>query len=183
MADSDLTEIRIDGEQLVDGVLLSVYRDRVRLPDGSESAREWIDHPGAAAVVPLFEDGTTLLLRQYRYPTREVMVEVPAGKCDVEGEEPEEVARRELAEETGWRAERFSRMASLYPCVGYSNERIAFYLARDLSPARDVQAEETEFLEPFRVELDRAVERARSGAIGDMKTVVALLLAREELAS
>lgn len=174
----DLRETRIDGEQLVDGVLLEVFRDRVELPDGRTSVREWIDHPGAAAVVPLFEDGTTILLRQFRYPTGKVMVEVPAGKCDVPGEDPEEVARRELAEETGWRADRFSRLASLYPCIGYSSERIAFFLARTLSPG-DARPEEHEFLETFRVPLTEAVRMALDGEIDDMKTVAALLLARE----
>lgn len=174
----DLRETRLESDQLVDGVLLKVFRDRVELPDGSTSVREWIDHPGAAAIVPLFPDGSTLLLRQFRYPTGEVMIEVPAGKLDLDGEDPEEVARRELEEETGWSARQFERMTALYPCIGYSSEKIAFYLARDLQPG-EAELEEHEFLEPFRVPFDRAVEMALSGEIEDMKTVLALLFARE----
>ena len=96
----NLTETPLRSEQLVDRKLLKVYRDEVRLPDGTASVQEWIDHPGAAAVIPLFEDGTTLLVRQYRYAPRRLTLEVPAGKIDHDGEDPEAVAARELEEET-----------------------------------------------------------------------------------
>jgi len=99
---SNLNETQLSSEQLVDGVLLEAFRDEVRLPDGDTSVREWIDHPGASAIVPVFEDGHTLLVRQFRYPPRRTFLEVPAGKLDKPGEDPEDVAARELEEETGW---------------------------------------------------------------------------------
>lgn len=172
----DLTETPLRSEQLVDGKLLKVYRDEVRLPDGAASVREWIDHPGAAAVVPLFEDGTTLLVRQYRYAPRRVILEVPAGKIDHDGEDPAVAAARELEEETAWRAGRLVHLGSLYPCIGYSNEIIHFYLAEDLSKTEQIQVE-GEFLDVVSLDFDEAVARARRGELADMKTVTALLLA------
>ncbi|MDX1531005.1 MAG: NUDIX hydrolase [Rhodothermales bacterium] len=172
----DLTETLKDREQLLDGVLLEVYRDTVTLPDGNESVREWIKHPGAAVAVPLFEDGTTVLLRQYRYPPRRTFIEVPAGKLDVEGEAPEEVARRELEEEAGYTARRLTRLGETYPCIGYSDEVIHLFLAEDLSPKR-ADAEHDEFVEPFRLPFREAVEQARRGEILDAKSAVALMVA------
>ena len=177
----NLTEISLHSEQLVDGKLLKVYRDEVRLPDGGASIREWIDHPGAAAVVPLFEDGTTLLVRQYRYAARQTFLEVPAGKIDHVGEDPEAVAVRELEEETAWRAGRLIPLGVLYPCIGYSNERIHFYLAEALSKVEHVRVE-GEFLEVISLEFKEAVSMARRGELSDMKTMTALLLAEAHLA-
>lgn len=175
-----LTEETIRSEQLVDGVLLKAYRDDVRLPDGGESVREWIDHPGAAAVVPLFEDGTTLLVRQYRYPPRRAFLEVPAGKLDHDGEAPAEVAKRELKEETGCDAERVVPIGKTYPCIGYSNEVIHFFVARGLTRGeRDL--EEGEFMEVVSVGFEEALRMARDGDLLDMKTVAALFYAETHL--
>ncbi len=172
----DLIETTLRSEQLVDGKLLKVFRDEVRLPDGTASIREWIDHPDAAAVVPLFADGTTRLVRQYRYALRQAVLEIPAGKADYHGEDPEAVAVRELEEETGWCAGRLISLGVLYPCVGYSNEVIHFFLAKDLSKVEDIQVE-GEFLEVISMDFDEAVAMARRGDLLDMKTVAALLLA------
>lgn len=172
----DLTETMKERALLVDGVLLKAYRDTVTLPDGEESVREWIAHPGASAVVPLFEDGTTILLRQYRYAPGREFIEVPAGKLDHEGEAPEEVAVRELAEEAGWTARRVTRIGETYPCIGYSNEVIYLFLAEDLERA-DAETEADEFVEPFRLPLAEAVAMARRGEVLDAKSAVALLRA------
>ena len=172
----DFTEEGLTSEQLVDGKLLKVYRDRVALPDGEKSVREWIDHPGAAAVVPLLADGMTLLVRQYRYAPRQHFLEVPAGKLDEPGEDPKAVAARELEEETGWRAKRLTRLGAFFPGVGYSNEKIHVFLAEDLTEeGQDLG--EGEFLEVVRLPLAEAVARARRGDLADLKTVAALLLA------
>lgn len=176
----DLTEATLASDKLLEGKLLTVYRDAVRLPDGTESVREYIRHPGAAAVVPRFEDGTTLLVRQFRYPPRRVYLEVPAGKLDVPGEPPEEVAARELEEETGWRAARFTALGASHPCIGYSDEVIHFFFAEDLTPGeRNLQ--EGEHMEVVRLPLDEAITRARRGDLLDMKTVTALLWADRHL--
>lgn len=172
----DLKEEQLASDQLLDGKLLKVYRDQVLLPDGEESEREWIDHPGAAAVVPLFEDGKTLLLRQFRYAAGKTFLEVPAGKLDEKDEDPREVAARELEEETGWRAERFTHLGALHPCIGYSNEIIHFFLAEDLSQGeQDLQ--EGEFVEVVTMGLQEIIVRSRKGEVLDMKSLSALTLA------
>lgn len=176
----DLTETRRSSTQLVDGVLLTAYRDEVELPDGGTSVREWIDHPGASAVVPLFADGTTVLVRQFRYPPRRHFLEVPAGKLDVAGEDPEAVAARELEEETGWKAGRLVHLASLHPCIGYSNEQIHLYLAFDLGRGTQ-DLGDGEFVEVVTLPFEEAVARAKKGEIGDMKSAMALLLAEAHL--
>ena len=173
----DLTEEEIRSEQLLDGHLLRVFRDTVRLPDGTESIREWIDHPGASAVVPLFEDRTTLLIRQFRYPSRRTFLEVPAGKIDIEGEDPQDVAARELEEETGWRARSFVPLGALYPCIGYSNEIIHFYLAEGLENG-ERELEEGEHLELVPMRFEEALSLIETAEIVDMKSVAALLYAR-----
>ncbi len=174
----DLTEITIHSERLVDGKLLKVYRDRVELPDHSETIREWIDHPGASAVVPLFENGTTLLVRQFRYPPRRTFLEVPAGKIDRPGENPQDVAARELEEETGWRAKRFVALGTFYPCIGYSNEVIHVFLAESLEKGARALSD-GEFMEVVPMGFAEALEIVRSGDVVDMKTVVALTCARD----
>lgn len=173
---SDLSEAPLSSEQLVDGVLLEVFRDEVRLPDGSTSAREWIDHPGASAIVPIFDDGRTLLVRQFRYPPRRTFLEVPAGKLDEAGEDPEEVAARELEEETGWRAGRFEHLGAAYPCIGYSNEVIHVYAAYSLERGTQNLAD-GEFIEVVEMPLEEAIARAQSGDLKDMKTITALVYA------
>src|SRR5690606_21568022 len=152
----DLIEKKKSRALLVEGVLLKVYRDTVTLPDGGESVREWIAHPGASAVVPLFPDGSTLLVRQFRYPPQREFLEVPAGKLDREGEDPTEVARRELEEEVGYTADAPAHVASTYPCIGYSNEVIHLFLAEGLR-RQDAEAEPDEFLDPVRMPLAEAV--------------------------
>lgn len=170
-------EDQLHSEQLVDGKLLKVFRDRVQLPDGEESVREWIDHPGASAVVPIFEDGSTLLVRQFRYPPRRTFLEVPAGKFDKTGENPEDVAARELEEETGWRAGRFTKLGALYPCIGYSNEIIHFYLAEELERG-ERNLSEGEFMDVVPMSFQDAARQVRRGEILDMKTAMALVYAQ-----
>ena len=173
---ADLTETPLSSEQLVDGVLLKAFRDEVRLPDGNESVREWIDHPGASAIVPVLEDGRTLLVRQFRYPPRRTFLEVPAGKLDKPDENPEEVAARELKEETGWQADRFEHVGAAYPCIGYSSERIHVFTAHDLDRGPQTLAE-GEFVEVVEIGFDEALDRARRGDLKDMKTITALVYA------
>lgn len=172
----DLTETTLQTEPLVEGVLLKAWRDTVRTPDGGTSIREWIHHPGASAVVPLFDDGTTILVRQFRYPPRRVFLEVPAGKLDYPGEAPEVVAARELEEETGWQAERFTPLGAFYPCIGYSNEVIHCFLAEGLSPGHR-HLSDGEFVEGVRLPFAEALGMARRGELPDMKTALTLFYA------
>lgn len=170
----DLTEHFVSGELVYDGKLLKVHRDAVRLPDGSAGAREYIRHPGAVAIVPLFDDGRVLLERQFRYPHRREFIEIPAGKLEP-GEPPLETARRELLEETGYVADEWRRLGVIHPAIAYTDEAIDIFVARKLTlKARKLDT--GEFLETFLVPLAEAMQMVRDGRITDSKTVAALLL-------
>lgn len=169
----DLTEHTLDSRDEYRGRLLHVKKDRVRLPDGGESTREYIVHPGAAVIIPVFENGDVLLERQHRYPLRRDFIELPAGKFD-----PEETelacARRELQEETGYVAQRWSELPTFYPCIGYANERLVYFLAEDLTYTGE-NMDEDEFLEILRVPLKEAIAMIGDGRIDEAKTVMGLL--------
>ncbi len=169
----DLTEQRLATEQVYDGSLLKVHRDRVRLPDGSEGAREYIRHPGAVAIVPLFDDGRVLLERQFRYPHARVFIEIPAGKLEP-GEPALQTAKRELLEETGYAAQLWEALGVIHPAIAYTDEAIGIFVARKLTlHARKLDA--GEFLETFTVSMQEALAMIRDGRITDAKTIAALL--------
>ena len=170
----DLTEHPVSGEQVFDGNLLKVYRDDVRLPDGSHGQREYIKHPGAVAIVPLFDDGSILLERQFRYPHHKVFIEVPAGK--LEPNEPHlETAKRELLEETGYTAREWKHLATIHTAIAYTNEAIDLFIARQLEKPGGAQLDAGEFVETIVVPFDEAIAMVKDGRITDAKTVAALL--------
>ena len=172
----DLTEHFVSGGLVFDGNLLKVYRDTVRLPDGSEGTREYIRHPGAVAIVPLFDDGRVLLERQFRYPHKRVFIEIPAGKLEP-GEPHLETAKRELLEETGYSASDWSSLGIIHTSIAYTDETIELFLARNLKQGKK-QLEQGEFLETFSVPFEEAIRMIREGRITDAKSVAALLWVR-----
>jgi ADP-ribose pyrophosphatase len=169
----DLTEHRLSTEQVFDGALLKVHRDRVRLPDGSTGGREYIRHPGAVAIVPLFDDGRVLLERQFRYPHGREFIEIPAGKLEP-GEPHLETAKRELLEETGYAAQEWSRLGVIHTAIAYTDEAIDLFVARKLSLHKR-NLDQGEFLEILTVPFDEAVDMVREGRITDAKSVAGLL--------
>lgn len=178
MAD-DFTEHTLESRTVYSGRLLRVLEDDVRMPDGSTARREYVRHPGAAAVMPMPDPETVVLVRQYRYPGRRHFYEIPAGKVDP-GERPLETGRRELREECGYEASDWLRLTTLDPCIGYSDERIELYLARGLTRVPRA-LEDGEFLEAMPVRLATALDWVRSSEITDVKTIIALMWAAHYL--
>lgn len=154
------------------GKAVSFCVDEVRLPNGRTATREYVDHPGAAAVVPFLDRDTVVLVRQYRYPVGAVTYEIPAGKLDA-GERPLRCIRRELEEETGYAAGRFKRLLSFWPAPAFSNEVLHIYVAEDLRPGR-FAPDEDEFLDSRPVPFDKALDWIRTGRIQDAKTIIGL---------
>ena len=171
--EKDFTEKQLDSVLVYDGRLLKVREDRVLLPDGREARREYIQHPGAVMVVALLDETTLLLERQYRYPLRRHFYELPAGKMEA-GEAPLLTAQRELIEECGYQAGSWRHIATMHPCIGYSDERLELYLARDLTYVGHA-LDDGEFLEVVPTNISEALNRVRSGEITEVKTVIGLL--------
>ncbi|WP_174875831.1 NUDIX domain-containing protein [Vogesella oryzae] len=168
----DLTEKKLRGEQVFSGGFLKVTRDEVELPDGKVATREFIRHPGAVAVLALTDDDRLVMERQYRYPAGREFIEIPAGKIDP-AEPPHETARRELLEETGFTASQWRYLGKAWPCIGYADEVIHYYLATGLrQQAR--QLDEGEFLEVMLLDRDEVQQMALDGTIADSKTIVGL---------
>ena len=171
----DLIETKLERENIFDGNLLHIKKDKVKLPNGGEAYREWVKHPGAAAVIPLTDQGEIILVRQYRYPIDEVTLEIPAGKLDVSGEDTLECAKRELSEETGYTAQEYKFLSKLATSVGFSDEVIYIYAAKGLK-AGTQHTDEDEFINVVKVPLAEAVEMVLDGRINDGKSVTAIFM-------
>ena len=169
----ELTEKTLSSEKIFDGRILHVRRDTVLLPNGHQSTREVVDHPGGVCVLALDDQERVLVVSQFRYPYGEVLRELPAGKLEY-GEDPAQAAIRELREETGAVAGTFQPLGELYPSPGYCGEIIRMYLARDLSFG-DTDPDEDEFLGLERVPFSQLVVQVLSGEIKDAKTIAAVL--------
>ena len=168
----DLKETRIDSVVAYDDGFIRVLKDTVRLPDGSTSTREHISHPGAVAVLAILGNGNLVMERQFRYAPQREFIEVPAGKID-HGEDILLCAQRELLEETGYVAAKWTHLTTAWPSIGYADERIEYFLARELT-YQGSQLDDGEFLEVFELSLDEAMEWVRQGKINDSKTIVGL---------
>ena len=172
-----LREDKITGERIYQGRILDFEVDRVRLPSGVEAEREVVRHKGAVVVLPLHENGRVELVRQYRYPPDEILLELPAGKLDP-GENPGECAMRELAEETGWRATEIHELGSFFTTPGFSDEILHAFVATGLAPAPEVVPDPDEAIENVTMTMDETLEACHDGRIRDSKTLAVLLLAR-----
>lgn len=172
----ELREKTLSSEDIFEGVILHVKKDRVELPNGDKSGRELIRHVGAVCVVPVTERGTVYVERQYRYPIDSVITEIPAGKLDSKQEDRLAAAQRELREETGLTADEWIDMGIYYPAAAYSDEKITMYLARGLHQGAQ-ELDKDEFLHVVEVPLAELVEDVMAGRIPDGKSQVALLKA------
>jgi ADP-ribose pyrophosphatase len=181
---SALIEKKLDSRVVYRGKILNLRVDTVLLPDGRTGTREVVEYTGAVAIVALNEKKEVFLVRQYRYPVGKELLEIPAGKIE-DGEEPLQCAQRELAEETGLRAERWQLLCSFYSTPGFTSEKMYLFLARDLNQEGQ-HPDEDEFVQVVKVPLDEALTMLWRGEICDAKSTVGLLathylLAREKV--
>lgn len=168
----DLKETRLDSTLVYDGDFIKVRKDHARLPDGQVHSREYIIHPGAVAVLAELPNGNLVMERQFRYAAQREFIEIPAGKIDPD-EDILATAQRELLEETGYVAAEWLHLTTTWPCIGYANERIEFFLARGLRH-EGRKLDDGEFLEVFELSLRDALEWVRIGKIDDGKSIVGL---------
>jgi len=171
MSDDDrLDERCLESSVVYQGGFLQVRRDRVALPDATEAMREYIVHPGAVMVVPMFDDGRVVIERQFRYPLHRSLLEFPAGKIDP-NEDHLACAVRELREETGYSARDWHFLGTIHNAIGYSDEHIEIYLATGLS-AGERQLDAGEFLDVLTMPLEAVIAAVDAGEITDVKTII-----------
>lgn len=174
-----LEEKTISVEQIYNGKIIDVTREKVLLENKSEAYREVVHHSGGVCILPINDKGEVLFVRQFRYPFKEVLLEIPAGKRE-NGEDPKECGLRELKEEIGAEAENIIYLGKLYPTVAYDTEVIYMYMAQDLSFGEQ-KLDEDEFLDIVKIPLDKAYKMVLNDEIPDAKTQIAILKAREML--
>ncbi len=157
-----------------EGNILKIYEDHMEFANGSSEEWDFIHHDGAAAVIPVREDGKILMVRQYRNALERETLEIPAGKLDAPGEPGIQCASRELEEETGYRSDRLERLLTLRTTVAFCDERIEIFLARDLIPSKQ-HLDENEYVEVEAYTLDELKQMIFGGKIEDSKTIAAIL--------
>ena len=177
-----MTVRRIKREVLYEGRVIDLVVDEVEYPSGKRGIREIARHPGGAVALPLFDDGTVMLVEQHRYPLEARILELPAGKLSP-GEDPLACARRELEEETGWRANRWEKLGSIFTSPGFCDEELHLFLATGLEELEGGpdRSEGEEGMSLFLLPLDDVAARIERGELRDAKTVCAILLMQNRM--
>ena len=170
-----MNEQRLSHNKVYECFFMTLYEDDVLLPSGASSKRIYVEHPGAAAVLPITSDGKVILIRQFRYPIHAVTLEIPAGKKDDPNETGEACVRRELEEETGFRATRLEHVRDIHNCLGYSDELIELFIAYDVYPVEHpLEADDDECIEVERFDRNQVMDLLDSGNLTDAKTIIML---------
>lgn len=177
---SEFKETEKTSELIFDGKVIRLFRDEIYLPNGRESVREYCRHRGAVCVVPVTDGGEVICVRQYRYPTASVMLEIPAGKLDSKDEEPYAAAVRELREETGAVSKKMTYLGIYYSSPAILDEKIHMYLAEGLDFG-ETEPDEDEFLETERIPMSQLVDMIMRGEVADGKTQAAVMRAARML--
>ncbi|AQQ53666.1 NUDIX hydrolase [Planococcus lenghuensis] len=176
-------EKTVHSERIYEGKIINLKVDDVTLPNGKQSKRELVEHPGAVAVIAITPDNKLVMVEQYRKALERSIVEIPAGKLE-KGEEPAASAKRELEEETGYTAGSFRHIQSFSTSPGFADEVIHLYAAEELKKTEQGAApDEDEFVELLEVTMEEAEQMMQDGRIYDAKTAFAVLWAKQEIAT
>ena len=175
-----ISEEIVSKERKFDGVVIDVEHWQVKLPDERMALREIVLHKGAAAVIPVDDQGRVAMVHQFRTPLNRITLEIPAGKLDFIGEDPFVCAQRELREETGLVAEKWRKLVALRTTPGFCNETIHMYMAQGLSQG-DNELDDDEFIDVEWMPIEQLVEKVLAGEIEDSKTITAVMMAWEIL--
>jgi len=170
-------EKTMKSERIYEGKIINLRIDTVELPDKKYSKREIVEHPGAVGIIPITEDGYMILVKQYRKSVEKFLLEIPAGKIEI-NEEPKETGIRELAEETGYKANKMEYVCEFYTSPGFSNEKIYLFLATDLEEG-EVKPESDEYINVEKYKVEDLIDMVIRGEINDGKTIVAILYAQK----
>lgn len=174
--DDSIMEKNLSRERVFDGIILHIDHVTNQLPNGKAAKREIAVHVGASAVLPIDGEGNIYLVRQFRAPIDQILLEIPAGKLDSVDEDRLLAAKRELKEETGLEAENWLHLTDTFTTPGFSNERISLYLARELRQS-DACPDEDEFLNLVKLPFREALDMVLRGEIRDAKTQIAISMA------
>ena len=166
-------EKTITSENIYKGKILNLRVDEIELPDGRNSVREIVEHSGGVTIIAITDDNEILLVKQYRKPAEDVLLEIPAGKLE-DGEVPLSCAKRELVEETGYQTNEINKLFSFYTSPGYSNEIIHIFIARGLTFIGQ-NPDNDEFIEVVKIKKQEIMELINNGKIKDSKTIIGLL--------
>jgi len=172
-------EKQIESETVFEGMIVSVRNDIAELQNGNNAKREVVVHPGGVGIVAVTDDKKVLMVRQYRYPMEEELLEIPAGKLDG-GEDPLICAKRELSEETGYTAAKYVDLGPIYPSPGFCKETLFLYLALDLQPG-EMHLDENELLSVEYIDIDELIKKIMVNELKDAKTIIGIVKAREYL--
>lgn len=171
----EFKEKTLDSQMMYDGRIIKVYKDNVELADGKKSFREVVRHSGGVVILAFKDEDTILLVKQYRYPIGETVLELPAGKLE-KGEDPFEAAKRELEEETGYCANKWTDLGYINTSPGFSDEKLYLYLAQDLEYTH-CHPDEGEIIQAFEYKYDDVLKMIDNGEINDAKTICGLMRA------
>lgn len=175
----ELFEKQTSSKQIFDGIVVKLFVDSIELPNGKPATREVVRHPGAVCVIPVDENENVIMIKQFRYPFSEVLLEIPAGKLEP-NEDPLEAVKRELEEESGVVADSVEYIGTMYTTVAILDEKIHMYLATGLT-YKNAHPDDGEFLEVEKIPLATLVDMVMDGKIPDSKTQIAILKAEKLL--
>ncbi|GFN35428.1 NUDIX hydrolase [Tepidimicrobium xylanilyticum] len=174
-------EKTMKSERVYEGKIVNLRVDTVELPGKKYSKREIVEHPGAVGIIPIKEDGSLILVKQYRKPVEKMLLEIPAGKIEI-NEEPKETAIRELIEETGFKANKMEYILEFYTSPGFTNEKVYLFLATDLEFVKQ-DPDENEYIQVKEIPIHKLIDMVNKGEITDSKTIISIFFAKKYLDS